>query len=235
MRYNPGRNISEGKVDELVYRLAERHGKDFCIDIGSGQDKHEYFKTVDILEKFDTDYVGDIRCLFAPVYVDSIDKHPSLQNIKSNTFEVVKLQHVVEHIEWIYQEFLLRWVVDILAPGGLVYIGTPNLEYAVGVYVANRKRQVKKQDVKYPIGEHTYCKPGVSSDMQKWVNFKIFSGCSPGDYHHCMYDRYMLHAELEKAGLENISIYDGSVLKAVAYKPGMPHQDVNESIRRATQ
>ncbi len=234
--FKPGRNISEGKVDSLLYTTANRHGCEFCLDIGAGQDKHPDFQTLDIIADFEPDYIGDMRCLFATGYMERVDEYPSLETIPNNHFEVIKLQHTVEHVEWIYQDFMFRWIMDILAPGGLVYIGTPNLEYAVGVYVANRQKQLSKQEVKYPMDEHVYLKPGIPSDMQWWVNFKLFSGCSPGDYHHCMYDRYSLYAQFEKIGFDKISIFDDSVLKAIAYKPAMAqNHDVNEAVRRAVE
>lgn len=238
----PGRNIGEASVERLVNETAEKHGSLLCLDVGSGNDENNALKqagliqTLDNREEFNPDYLGDIRPLFVPGYpVQNANDNESLSGIRKNTYMLVKLQHVVEHIEWIYQERLMEWAMNILAPGGLVYIGTPNLEFAIGVYVRNRKRQLRNKGVKYPIDEHPYCKPGIPSDMQKWVNFKIFSGCSPGDYHHCMYDRYMLYAELMKAGFENISIFDGSVLKCVAYKPGILNHNVGEAIVRATE
>lgn len=242
MRFKkPGRNISEQGIENAIITMAEQHGREFCIDIGSGEDKNsplrenDLIQTLDIRKEFSPDYVGDMRCLFAPDYPASIDDYPDLLRIPTNNYMLVKLQHVVEHIEWIYQEFMFRWILDILAPGGMVNIATPNLEYIVGVYVVNRKKQRKGTEVRYPIDEHTYFKPGVESDMQRWVNFKMMSGCSPGDYHHCMYDRYWLYEMLCNTGFERISIYDDATLKVVAYKPQLQQFDVNEAIKRATQ
>lgn len=238
----PGRNISEGSIEATVIELAQRYGKSLCIDIGSGDDKNnslrqeELIQTLDTREEFEPDYLGDIRTIFVPDDPDKPTKiNESLLSIRKNHYMLIKLQHVVEHIEWIYQEFLYRWIMDLLAPGGVVYIATPNLEYALGVYYVNRKKQIRGKEVKYPIDEHIYFKPGVTSDMQRWVNFKLFSGCSPGDYHHCCYDRQWLGDMLLSSGFDNISIHDGSTLKAIAYKPGMQQFDVSEAIKRVTE
>jgi len=122
--------------------------------------------------------------------------------------------------------------MKVLAPGGMVYVATPNLAYAIGVYVANRERQMRGKSLSYPVSEHTYLKPGVDHDMQRWVNFKFFSGCSPGDTHHTAFDRLWLYELLKLQGFEKISIHDGATLKAIAYKPGLAQFNVDEAIDR---
>lgn len=235
---NPGRNISEGAIEQTVHESVQRHGKMLCLDIGSGDDENNplrqagLIQTLDNREEFSPDYFGDIRAIFVPDFSSEVSV--GLHGLGKNHYMLIKLQHVVEHIEWIYQEFLWKWVMELLAPGGMVYVATPNLEFALGVYYENRKKQIRGKNVKYPIDEHTYLKPGVTEDMQRWVNFKLFSGCSPGDYHHCCYDRQWLGNVLLSTGFENISIYDGSTLKAMAHKPGMQQFNVSEAIQRVT-
>lgn len=235
----PGSNISERAIDDVVMSVINEYGERACLDIGAGDDENNAFKqagliqTLDSRPEFNPDFLCDMRTLFVPDYPSEIDK--PINGLRKNQYMFIRLQHIVEHIEWIYQEFLYKWLMELLAPGGMVYIATPNLEYAVGVYYKNRRNQLKGKDVKYPIDEHIYLKPGVQSDMQRWVNFKLFSGCSPGDYHHCCYDRQWLGEILVTSGFDNISIYDGSTLKAVAYKPGMQHFNVGEAVKRATE
>lgn len=227
-----GKNISEGAIERKLHDMVHKYSKHECLDVGAGTDKNEFFSTLDIREEFNPDYLGDLRCLFAPGYTENIGDYPSLMNIPENEVMVLKLQHVIEHIEWIYQEFLFEWAMKVLAPGGMIYISTPNLAYAVGVYVKNRKRQKQGKPLSYPISEHTYLKPGVSHDLQRWFNFKTFSGCSPGDTHHSAFDRLWLYEYLTLHGFENISIHDGATLKAIAFKPGLSQFNAEEAVNR---
>jgi hypothetical protein len=227
-----GYNISDRAIDKKLVDMARNHDRSECLDVGSGTDKSELFSTLDIRKEFEPDYLGDVRCLFAPGYMERVQEYPDLLRIPENGLMVLKMQHLVEHIEWIYQEFLFEWAMKALAPGGIMYVATPNLAYSVGVYVKNRKRQKRGNDISYPISEHVYLKPGVNYDLQRWLNFKLFSGCSPGDYHYSSFDRLWLYEILILAGFEKISIYDGSTLKAIAYKPGQIQFDVDLAVDR---
>ncbi len=227
-----GKNIGEVAIERKLYDMAREYSKQECLDVGAGEDKSDRFSTLDIRPEFNPDYLGDLKCLFAPGYTERIKEYPSLMTVPENEIMVLKLQHVVEHIEWIYQEFLFEWAMKVLAPGGMIYIATPNLAYAVGVYADNRKRQQQGKPLSYPISEHTYLKPGVKHDLQRWFNFKLFSGCSPGDTHHSAFDRLWLYEYLTLYEFENISIHDGATLKAIAFKPGLKQISVEEAINR---
>lgn len=237
-----GNNIGEGAIERRLADMLGEHNKPECLDVGSGVDKSDGLMTLDIREEFDPYFCGDLRCLFAPGYTERdeetppgrlvLEDYPSLMDFPENEFMVLKLQHIIEHIEWIYQEFLFWWIEKTLAPGGMVYIATPNFAYSVGVYMENRKKQLAGKAMSYPISEHTYLKPGVQHDLQRWVNFKIMSGCSPGDTHNSAFDRLWLYEALKICGLERISIHDGATLKAIAFKPGMQQYSVDEAVRR---
>ena len=215
-----------------------------CLDLGCGIHKPSEYVGVDIHNEFpdgenmiqaDVDLVGDVRCLFAPDYREHLSDYPDLARLRPGSYMVVRAAHFVEHVEWIYMEVLFDWVFSLLAPGGLFYAVTPSLEYAVGVYLVNRRRQKKGKPVSYPVHEHDYLKEGVSYDMQRWVNFKLHSGCSPGDYHFTSYDAELLAGMYRYTGFENVCVYNGQYLKAIGYKPDDAGSDVAEAVRRATE
>lgn len=229
-----GGNISEPAMDRMIKDAAEKYEKALCLDIGAGIIKDDNFTSNDIRDDFGVDIMGDIRSLFVSDYAKNLEAYPDLDTIKPNHYMVIRLNHIVEHIEWIYQEVFLDWVFKMLAPGGFVCIATPNLEFVAKVYLDQLKRQRVGKKVIYPHNEHSYCQEGVPSHMQKWVNFKIFSGCSPGDYHFCMYDRRFLHDVLIQMGFRDLKFFDGPILRVIAYKPKQQNMSVDEAVRRAT-
>lgn len=222
-----------------------------CLDIGSGINNNKKWQTIDnriipIKDNEDKDtgklftpnYLIDVRAIFAPGYCDNteiVNKYPDIKKIKYNYWDMVNMSHFVEHIEWIYQDFLFRWVFDLLIDGGFVYIDTPSLEYILGVYSENRKLQKRGKPVKYPVYEHEYLSKEIQSDMQKWIQYKLYSGCSPLDYHHCHYDAYFLTDILLKAGFTKINISNADVLVCIAYKPGVDNVTIEESIKRVVK
>lgn len=198
----------------------KEYGEGFCFDVGAGKSDSAGFLTVDVDPASEPTYVGDIRCLFAadPQYRADLVQYPDLQKILPGQFMLVRMAHVVEHVEWIYQTQLFQWVYDLLAPGGIVVIYTPNFEFVAGMYVENRKLQRKGVQCRYPVEEHDGLRLDRAADMQSWVNFKINSGCSRGDYHLCMHDSFSLAFAMDEVGFVNIAVSDEETLSAVAYK-----------------
>ncbi|GAG38578.1 unnamed protein product, partial [marine sediment metagenome] len=129
-----GTYMSEKGIREIVAKF-EESGKEKCLDIGSGNLENDKYTKLDFRKSFDVDYYGDIRCCFAPGMVDRIDHYPDLQKITRGSYNLVRLSHLVEHIEWIHQELLFEWVASLLSEGGLVFISTPNFDYVVKMYL----------------------------------------------------------------------------------------------------
>jgi len=225
-------NITASAFDKTVVELAKKYGKDYCINIGAGTESGELFKTLDINPDCEPDYVGDIRVLFAAssYHSDRQKEYPNLRLINPNQFMLVKMQHTAEHIEWIYQQGLFEWLFLIIGNGGTLAVEVPNLEYIAKVYLRNLNRQNDGREVKYPVHEHGDLRHEELTDMQRWVNFKLYSGCSPGDYHHVCFDALFLARLMRKAGFERISIWVGDTLKSICFKPGAGTQDLDSII-----
>ena len=176
--------------------------------------------TVDFCEG--ADYVGDIRAFFSNDY-ELTDSIAALKR-RENSFAAVRMQHLLEHIQWTHQSACLSWAYGLLAEGGMIYIDTPNLEYIARMYVKNLERIENGLEVKFPVNEY----PGMVKDVDKaglhegnfwkWINFKLYSGCSPGDFHHCSYDTYWLARLLNAAGFDRITVCARDTIRAVAYK-----------------
>ena len=206
-------------IDKRVEKMIRQYGKEYCLDIGCGQDKDDRFQTIDIDPNCNPDYVGDIRVMFAPSsqYSD-LRADSALQKIPQDHFMVVRLKHLAEHIEWIYQLTFFEWVRDLLAGGGVVIIDTPNLEYITKIYMLNIELQDSGKSPKYPYAEHPDLDVSVLHHMQSWTNFKLFSGGSPGDYHYSCFDKTWLSAVLHKVGFEKVMVCNSATLRVLAYK-----------------
>lgn len=149
------------------------------------------------------EFYGDIRSLWNPKDFPDVG---NLDEINENFYDIVAAVHFIEHIEWIYQHHLFEYARMWLKPGGYFVVETPNLEWIAKVYLDKRFRN------RFPMNEHPDIKTRSEMDFRRWINFKIFSGCSPGDYHHCLYDATMLRGMFEKAGFTNIKIKRGPTL-----------------------
>jgi len=180
--------------------------------------------TVDFVEG--ADYVGDIRAFFSSDY-EFTDSIRALQ-ARQGSFAVVRMQHVLEHIQWIHQAACLQWVNSLLDDGGMVYIETPNIEFVAKMYLKNLENLENGKPVRFPANEY----PGMLGDVDnseknemnfwKWINFKIYSGCSLGDYHHCAYDPYWLSRMMKAAGFGQISMCARDTVRAIGFKLNVP-------------
>lgn len=219
-----------------IYDFMEKYAdeaKEYKLEIGNS-DKVDDFTTVDIAGS--PDIKVDIRKFITSDY----KLLPDDPTISSGFYFVVKAVNVVEHIQWIYQDAFFDWIYTIIRPGGMFFIETPNLEYICKLYVRNLEAISEGKNAKFPADEY----PGMANksgepinpnhDLQRWVNFKLFSGCSPGDFHHCCFDAYWIARMLDAHGFEKIAIASDSTLKAVGFKGKVSENlnDVDAAIER---
>ena len=258
------RFVSEEFITNIFGDAVIRFGKDSCLDIGSGVDGVLDDRFISLDEKadlplkegdgvasrypdkvgkvFHPNYVGDIKALFAPGYCDNaefVNDNQGLLSLPEGAWKAIRAKHIIEHIPWRYAEKCIEWMCNLLEDGGVVYIATPNLEFISKVYSVNLERQKAGEPVSYPLHEHAYFRQGVQWDMQRWANFKIFSGGSPGDEHRACFDTELLVNLLWEAGFRKISVFSGHTLMALAYK--VPQNRIEyddglgESVRRAVE
>jgi hypothetical protein len=232
-------------LQKLVNQVAEQHGSVYCLDIGSGGTENRYYKRLDInklttvhdkdgkvVRQVMAHYVGDVRSMFAPGYMDDIDQYPDLLELPDNHWKLISMHHILEHVSWIHGGGFLNWVSDLLVPGGMVVISVPNVEFCVRVYLQNIDKYDIGEDLVYPIHEHPYFERDKSWHIGWWLSFKLFSGGSPGDHHYAAYDKRVLGNLLNQVGFVNVRIYDGETLMAVAYKPGGAEDSKSETQKK---
>jgi len=201
-------------VESLIANSERKHR----LDIGSGGTSKEFI-TLDKHSK--ADISGDIRVAFAPVYMDKAKQYKQILGIEKVRFQFVKMSHIVEHIEWIYQKWMFEWVYSLMQTPSSLFIETPNLRWICQQYVDRASI-----DTQALIEEHPDL-TGEYADFQRWMNYKIYSGASTnafdkggtdGDFHLCMYDADLLYDNLNKCGFDNIYIAEEETLLCVADK-----------------
>lgn len=227
-----GDDVKSGRIDALADEMLAKLEKDVCLDIGTGRDEAGKFTTVDIDTDVGADIVGDVRCLFAAsdYYRSKRELSPDLSRITDSHYMFVRMKHIVEHVEWIYHPTLFQWLFQIVAPGGAVDIHTPNLDYIARLYVKNLDLYSSQRRMKFPAHEYEGMSPDKPEDLAKWTNFKLFSGCSPGDYHHACLSRMLLLIYLSQAGFDRMLVFDGSTLRVLAYKGSQAESDLVSAI-----
>jgi len=224
------------KREAKIYRYilqGEGFGRDYCLNLGAGaESNNEKYINVDIHKANNIDVTGDIRTVFAPIYDQHLAEFPDLLNLDASQFKFIRLHHVIEHIEWIYQERMFDWLSELLLLGGWVYIETPNLEYVAKTYLksAQARKGVQKvigQKEGFPFDDHPYLSERRDVDITRWFNAKAFSGCSTnryingcvdGDFHHCLYDEFWLRSILKEKGFKVLVFNNSMNLSVVAEK-----------------
>lgn len=220
-RVIPGKRVAYDRMERIVERTASDIGREFCLDFGAGNLHDDRFTSIDIDPETNPDIVLDIRVLFAgsDMYRDLAEQYPDADRVDGG-YLLIRMLHTIEHIEWIYVRAMFQWLFSILAPEGKLFLATPNIEYAAKLYVENLKRLEQGHFPAFPRNEHSdFTDGGRGYDLTKWLNFKVYSGCSPGDYHHCMFDRYWLLNMLQEVGFVDTLYIDGNTLYVLTTKP----------------
>lgn len=230
------KSVSEGTIIKQLENSIKYKDTSGLLDVGCGENKRIGFTGIDIVKGNRVDLVGDVRCCFSPDHKDRQREYPDLEKLASEFYDVVYLNHFIEHITWKDIPILFDWVYSLLAPKGMVYIATNNMEFIVKVYLEALAKQHKRNwTVKFPADEHPDLDESKPADLQKWVNFKFFSGGSPGDHHYSCFDAMLLAESLVHTGFADILIRNKSTLLCVARKPAEPLESVDAAVWEATK
>jgi len=212
--------VGNNEIDNAIIAASDDVDKSLKLDIGAGQDCDGVYTTLDCDSSISPDLVVDIRSIFAPsdYYRERKALYPDIDDIRYGKYKVVRMKHTLEHIEWLYYPSLFEWLSSLLCDNGIIIIDTPNLEYISLMYLGNLDKQRRGEKVGFPAQEHPNLSNSELFDMQRWVNFKLFSGCSPGDYHFGCLDEPSIANFLYNSGFKSILIFNGKSLRVVAYK-----------------
>lgn len=213
------------------------------LEIGSGNNPTEGYIHLDVNSKAPhVEIVGDIMTIIAPH--DFLQNYPDLDFLKIGVheelglYEEIIMKHFIEHVHWLYQPTLLRFLFNILNEGGIIEIETPDFEWIVKTYINGRGSRFKRwmsdrrirKDLKsisyFPEKDHPEISKQTLPNLSRWTIFRMFSGGSYDkesnirDYHLGLYDKERLSFELSQAGFKSSVRRDfkSGVLKALAKK-----------------
>lgn len=216
--YNPIKGISlvtEKTIRRLHDTIIAGSEQKYCLEIGLNE-KSTDCVTVDLGDG--ADITGDIRGSFAQH--GGYEPVNSIEMLPVDYFFIIKMVHTIEHVEWIYQQVMFDWLYTLVKPGYYIYIDTPNLDNIIKIYNSNVKLFSEGKPLNYSYSDHPdFSANEIKENFIPWINYKLFSGCSPGDYHHTCLNAVWLSQLLVKSGFVNIKIYGGDTLLAIANRP----------------
>jgi len=210
--------VKDSAINKRLENIVEPLEKNDILDLGSGMDTGKFLR-LDIDKNTNPDFHMDLRafCGIAP-YDKDLYRYCDVR-LLDRQFNVIRAIHFLEHIEWIYQETILSQLKTMLIGEGCLFIEVPSLRYIIDMYNKQIDGKLLKGKLSsFPDGEYTFS-DSDPMNIYKWLNFRIFSGCSPGDNHKCLYDIYSLHYALEKIGFEHIILSNESTIKCLAFAP----------------
>jgi len=109
----------------------------------------------------------------------------------NNSFDLVYMSHVLEHVRWWKTVAVLKEVYRILSPDGVIEIWVPDFEYIVKCYLNKR------------CGDE-WRKYNSDNDFMTWINGRIFTYGEKWNWHRCIFDYDSLNKNLRAAGFKNI-------------------------------
>jgi len=125
--------------------------------------------------------------------------------VEDNVFSEIVSIHSIEHIGWRKGKIALKEWYRVLAPGGRLYIATPNLDFICRAYIENGNRWAKDFESLHP-DEKNHLKVNGFHCHTLWANFKLFSSGAGGDEHMACYDKFLLTNMLMEAGFTRIKV-----------------------------
>lgn len=137
-----------------------------------------------------------------------------------NCAEELLSNHSIEHVSWLDVEFVVKDWLRVLAPGGKLFLRTPDLEFICKTYLerkTTREHHVDEANMMNIFGD---CGPS------EWANIKLYAGQNyAGNFHLFCLDWSMLERLLKRAGYVNIQrvniqpVFSPGEIQAQAFKP----------------
>ncbi len=126
------------------------------------------------------------------LYVDVKKKMP----FKSNTFDYIMLEHLIEHLSWQDGKKMLKECFRILKKGGKLRISTPNIIFVVSLYKKNSNNEYYTRKITRRFLKNLYkknCRPVfvINNAFYNWG-------------HKFLYDQKLLVEALQEARFKEI-------------------------------
>lgn len=153
-----------------------------CLEIGPSPKRKigPEWDTMDIMSEYNPTYTHDVK-----------DPMPM---IADNTYDLVYLSHVLEHVPWNKTEAVLKELYRILKPGGSIEIWVPDFEKIVKCYLTKE----------FPDGWRML---NPKHDVEKWWLGRLFAhdrdGTNDWNFHRSAFDEPYLKKCILEAGFKS--------------------------------
>lgn len=149
-----------------------------ALEIGPG--RHPVDKSWDIMDMVDRPWVThkhDVRKLPLP--------------IEDNTYDLIYMSHILEHVPWFQTVDLLKELHRIMKTTGTVEIWVPDFSVIVDSYIKGR------------CGDK-WMKFNREKDFMTWINGRLFTyGPGEENWHRATFDKAYLVRQLKLAGFRH--------------------------------
>jgi len=111
--------------------------------------------------------------------------------IQTNTYDLVYMSHILEHVPWFQTLDFLEEVKRILKHGGTVEIWVPDFEKIVQAYLKQKPGD-------------TWFKFNPNRDFMTWINGRLFTyGPGEENWHRAVFDESSLRQHLKDGGFRH--------------------------------
>ena len=150
------------------------------LEIGAGRNKIDSdWEVLDAVKSPIVDIVTDV-CKPLPIMDD--------------TYDLIYMSHVLEHVPWYETVKVLRELHRILKKGGVVEIWVPDFVKIIKIYTTK----------KIPDG---WYRLNPDKSFMTWINGRLFAGHGGGfNWHRATFDSNYLHKCLNVAGFSELTL-----------------------------
>ena len=149
-----------------------------ALEIGPGQ--YSVDKTWDTMDMVGTPTIlHDVRVLPLP--------------LPGNTYDLIYMSHILEHVPWFQTVDLLKETHRILKAEGTIEIWVPDFEKIVEAYIKQKPGD-------------SWFKFNPNRDFMTWINGRLFTyGPGEENWHRAAFDSCYLREQLKRAGFRHTS------------------------------
>lgn len=142
-------------------------------------------------------------------HIDVDERMPDLQAVCRMGDEQIPLNdgsvgeilsnHSIEHVSWLKVDFVVKDWCRVMAPGGKLFLRTPDLEFICKTYMGKKTTRESVTDESAMVERFGNWGPA------EWANVKLFAGQNyAGNFHYLCFDFAMLKSLLSRNGFEKI-------------------------------